>query len=40
MTCVGKVVVVMVSGDPGTNGSPLAQELFDNVRRETCIDGC
>jgi hypothetical protein len=40
MTCVGKVVVVMVSGDPGTNGNPLAQELFDNVRRETCIDGC
>jgi len=28
MTCVGNVVVVMVSGDAGTNGSPLAKELF------------
>jgi len=40
MTCVGKVVVVMVAGDSGTNGSPLAQELFDAVRREGCIDTC
>lgn len=40
MTCVGKVVVVMVSGDSGTNGSPLAQELFDAVRRDVCIDAC
>ncbi len=40
MTCVGTVVVVMVAGDTGTNGSPLAQELFDAVRRETCIDAC
>jgi hypothetical protein len=29
MTCVGKVVVVMVSGDTGTNGSPPGKELFD-----------
>jgi hypothetical protein len=40
MTCVGKVVVVMVSGDTGTNGSPLGKELFDAVRREICIDTC
>jgi hypothetical protein len=40
VTCVGKVVVVMVSGDTGTNGSPLAKELFDAVRGEVCIDGC
>ncbi len=40
LTCVGNVVVVMVSGDTGTNGSPLAKELFDAVRGETCIDGC
>ena len=40
MTCVGNVVVVMVSGDTGTNGSPLAKELFDAVRGEVCIDAC
>jgi len=40
MTCVGNVVVVMVAGDPGTNGEPLARELFDAVRLETCIDQC
>jgi hypothetical protein len=40
MTCVGKVVVVMVAGDSGTNGSPLAKELFDAVRSEGCIDTC
>jgi len=40
MTCVGKVVVVMVAGDSGTNGSPLAKELFDAVRNEGCIDTC
>jgi hypothetical protein len=34
MTCVGKVVIVMVSGDTGTNGSPLAKELFDAVRSD------
>ena len=38
MTCVGNVVVVMVSGDTGTNGSPLAKELFDAVRSEQRID--
>ena len=40
MTCVGRVVIVMVSGDTGTNGSPLAKELFDAVRSEGCIDTC
>ncbi len=40
MTCVGSVVVVMVSGDAGTDGGPLAKELFDAVRGEACIDGC
>ncbi len=40
MTCVGNVVVVMVSGDTGTDGGPLAKELFDAVRGEICIDGC
>jgi len=40
MTCVGNVVVVMVSGDTGTDGSPLAKELFDAVRSEICIDTC
>ncbi len=40
ITCVGKVVIVMVSGDTGTNGSPLANELFDAVRSEGCIDTC
>jgi hypothetical protein len=40
MTCVGNFVVVMVSGDTGTDGSPLARELFDAVTREACIDGC
>jgi hypothetical protein len=40
MTCVGNVVVVMVSGDAGTNGGPLAQELFNAVRAESCIDEC
>jgi hypothetical protein len=40
MTCVGNVVVVMVSGDAGTNGNPLAQELFNAVRSEGCFDTC
>ena len=40
MSCVGKVIVVMVAGDSGTNGSPLAKELFDAVRNEGCIDTC
>jgi hypothetical protein len=40
MTCVGTVIVVMVSGDTGTDGAPLAKELFDAVQREQCIDGC
>ena len=40
MTCVGNVIVVMVSGDTGTNGSPLAKELFDAVRKTVCIDSC
>lgn len=40
MTCVGNVIVVMVAGNTGENGSPLAQELFDAVRREQCIDAC
>lgn len=38
MTCVGTVVVVMVVGDPGTNGAPIAQELFNAVRGEGGID--
>ena len=40
MTCVGTVVVVMVTGDGAANGSPLAQELFDAVRGEICMDAC
>lgn len=40
MTCVGTVIVVMVSGDTGTDGAPLAKELFEAVQREQCIDGC
>ncbi len=40
MTCVGTVIVVMVSGDTGTDGAPLAKELFDAVQREQCIDAC
>lgn len=40
MTCVGNFVVVMVAGDGGANGAPLAKELFDAVRSETCIDSC
>jgi hypothetical protein len=40
ITCVGNFVIVMVAGDTGTNGSPLAQELFDAVRAETCFDQC
>jgi hypothetical protein len=40
ITCVGTFVIVMVAGDTGTNGSPLAQELFDAVRRTGCIDEC
>jgi hypothetical protein len=40
MTCVGTTVVVMVAGNTGENGSPLAQELFDAIRHEICIDGC
>jgi hypothetical protein len=40
MTCVDAVVVVMVAADGGENGRPLAQELFDAVRREVCIDAC
>jgi hypothetical protein len=40
MTCVGTVIVVMVAGNTGENGSPLAEELFDAVRREQCIDAC
>lgn len=40
MTCVGNVIVVMVSGDTGTDGGPLAKELFDAVQREQCIDAC
>jgi len=38
MTCVGTVIVVTVAGDTGENGSPLAQELFDAIRREHCTD--
>jgi hypothetical protein len=40
MTCVGKVVVVVVAGDSGEDGRPLAQELFDAVKGEVCIDAC
>ena len=38
MTCVGTVVVVMVAGNTGANGKPLAQALFDAVRRIQIID--
>jgi hypothetical protein len=40
ITCVGVVTVVMVSGDNGTDGGPLAKQLFTGMRGETCIDGC
>jgi hypothetical protein len=40
ITCVGVVTVVMVSGDNGTNGEPLAKQLFTGMRGEGCIDGC
>ncbi len=40
ITCVGVVTVVMVSGDNGTDGSPLAKQLFTGMRGEVCIDGC
>lgn len=40
LTCVGVVTVVMVSGDNGTNGEPLAKQLFTGMRGEVCIDGC
>ena len=40
ITCVGVVTVVMVSGDSGTNGGPLAKQLFTGMRGEVCIDGC
>jgi hypothetical protein len=40
MTCVGSVIVVMVTGDGAANGSPLAKELFDAVRGEVCMDAC
>jgi len=39
VTCVGVVTVVMVSGDSGTNGEPLAKQLFAGIRGEVCIDG-
>jgi hypothetical protein len=40
ITCVGVVTVVMVSGDTGTDGQPLAKQLFTGMRGEVCIDGC
>jgi hypothetical protein len=40
MTCVGNIVVVMAAGNTGTNGSPIAKELFDAVRSEVCFDAC
>jgi len=40
ITCVGVVTVVIVSGDSGTNGEPLAKQLFTGMRGEVCIDGC
>jgi hypothetical protein len=40
ITCVGVVTVVMVSGDNGTDGGPLAKQLFTGMRGEACIDGC
>ena len=40
MTCIGTTVVVMVAGNSGEDGKPLAQELFDEVKRIHCIDGC
>ena len=38
MTCVGPVVVVMVAGNTGEDGKPLAEELFNEVKRIHCID--
>jgi hypothetical protein len=38
ITCVGSTVVVMVAGNTGENGRPLAQELFDEVKRIRIID--
>jgi hypothetical protein len=38
MTCVGTFVVVMVAGNTGENCKPLAQALFDEVRRIQNID--
>lgn len=40
ITCVGVTTVVMVSGDNGTDGGPLAKQLFTGMRGEVCIDGC
>jgi hypothetical protein len=38
MTCVGTVVVVMVAGNSGEDGHPLALELFNEVTRIQNID--
>ena len=40
MTCVGTVVVVTVAGDADQDPRPLAQELFDAIRHDICIDEC
>jgi len=38
ITCVGSTVVVMVAGNSGEDGKPLAEELFNVVKRIHCID--
>jgi hypothetical protein len=38
LTCVGTFIVVMVAGDTGTDGGPLAKQLFDAVKGEQIID--
>jgi hypothetical protein len=38
MTCIGSTIVVMVAGNTGENGDPLALELFNEVKRIHRID--
>ena len=38
LTCVGTFIVVMVAGDGGNDGGPLAKQLFNAVLGEQTID--
>jgi hypothetical protein len=38
VTCIGNFAVVMVASDMEGEGRLLAQELFDGMKRERCID--